>query len=67
MTEMKSFIKNNMPMNKSLKLMAIELGVKQPTVSNWLKREKIPTKYLFEVADYLEIEPRSIKKIMKFK
>ena len=60
MTELKKFIKVNMPKDKNLSLMAKELNVGQTTVSNWLRREKIPTKYLFEVADYIEKSPKEL-------
>lgn len=66
MSELKIFIKDNMPKGKTLTKMASQLNVTQPTISNWLSRKKIPTKYLFDVADYTETNPRELRKLMKF-
>jgi len=64
--ELKTFVKDNMPKGKTLTKMATQLEVTQPTVSNWLTRKKIPTKYLFDVADYIEKEPRELRELMTF-
>jgi hypothetical protein len=63
---LEKFIKDNMPSKKNLTLMAKQVGTTQQNVSNWLERERIPCKYLFEVADFLEIEPRLLRSKMKY-
>lgn len=40
--------------------LAKDIGIKPNAVANWLANKKIPYKYALEIADYFEVDLRSL-------
>ena len=61
--KLKEFFLLSMPKGKSEAEMTREIGVTHQMVCNWKTRNRIPSKHLFNVADFFEVNPRVLHSI----